>query len=369
MNWDKQLPFTPFHMGAALIVKPGFNRNFSVITFGLAQVAMDIEPGIGMLTGADVLHGPTHTILGALVVAYLVMLIAPVVCNFVLRKWNEEVTHHRLPWLAQPETTSKIAVTLSVFFGTLSHVALDSLMHHDIHPLRPFSQVNPLMGLMTHDGVYQLCAIAGILGAVGWVAMQWFGRPIRDDVVNPSPGPQVIGAKKGIWALWVLEVWPTWAWICLISVGPSIVFGSALFSAFALVLSVLIGVSSASINRLRNSASTSKDSRKLVILLLVPVFMLVYVDKVDEKIPGNAKPILQAIESFRLATAQHPASLDVLTPTHLAEMPNLRFTLEQPLVTYRLTEGKPYLSIPSAWGDALAKYEYNFESKAWKHQS
>jgi hypothetical protein len=57
------MPFTPFHMGAALIVKPGLNRNISVITFGLAQVAMDIEPGIGMLTGADVLHGPTHTLL------------------------------------------------------------------------------------------------------------------------------------------------------------------------------------------------------------------------------------------------------------------------------------------------------------------
>lgn len=65
------MPFTPFHMGAALIVKPGLNRTFSVITFGLAQVAMDIEPGVGMLTGADVLHGPTHTILGALVIAYL----------------------------------------------------------------------------------------------------------------------------------------------------------------------------------------------------------------------------------------------------------------------------------------------------------
>jgi hypothetical protein len=72
-------------MGAALMAKPALNRNISVITFGIAQVAMDIEPGIGMLTGADVLHGPTHTILGALVIAYLVMLIAPVVCNFLLR--------------------------------------------------------------------------------------------------------------------------------------------------------------------------------------------------------------------------------------------------------------------------------------------
>ena len=87
-------------MGAALMAKPGLNRNFSVITFGIAQVAMDIEPGVGMLTGSVVLHGPSHTILGALVIAYLVMLIAPSICSYLLRRWNKEVILHKLPWLA-----------------------------------------------------------------------------------------------------------------------------------------------------------------------------------------------------------------------------------------------------------------------------
>lgn len=151
-------------MGAALIVKPGLNRNFSVITFGIAQVAMDIEPGIGMLTGADVLHGPTHTILGALVIACLVLLIAPSVCNFLQKRWNKEVIHYKLPWLVQCGALPKNAVISGALFGTLSHVALDSLMHHDMHPLLPFSEANPLLGLVSHDGVYQLCAIAGEIG-------------------------------------------------------------------------------------------------------------------------------------------------------------------------------------------------------------
>ena len=166
-------------MGAALIAKPGLNRNISVITFGIAQIAMDIEPGVGMLTGADVLHGPTHTLLGALVIAYLVTLFAPSVCNYLLGKWNKEVTHYGLPWLVQSEATSKTAVTVGAFFGTLSHVVLDGLMHHDIRPLAPFSEANPLMGLVSHDAVYQLCAIAGVAGAIAWVAMQWFGRSTR----------------------------------------------------------------------------------------------------------------------------------------------------------------------------------------------
>lgn len=165
-------------MGAALIAKPGLQRHMSVITFGVAQIAMDIEPGVGMLTGTDVLHGPTHTILGALVIACLVMIVAPGVCHYLLRRWNKEVAHYGLPWLVQP-ATSRAAVAVGALFGTLSHVVLDSLMHHDIHPLAPFSQANPLMGFVSHDGVYQLCAVAAVLGAVAWVAMQWFGRATR----------------------------------------------------------------------------------------------------------------------------------------------------------------------------------------------
>ena len=31
-------------------------------------------------------------------------------------------------------------------------------------------------------------------------------------------------------------------------------------------------------------------------------------------------------------------------------------------VTYRVTDVKPYFSIPSARGDAFAKYEYDFDT-------
>lgn len=58
------MPFTPFHMGAGLALKAVAGRHFSVLTFGIAQVAMDIEPLVGMLRGAAVLHGPTHTYFG-----------------------------------------------------------------------------------------------------------------------------------------------------------------------------------------------------------------------------------------------------------------------------------------------------------------
>ncbi len=182
------MPFTPFHMGAALVVKPVFKRYFSMMAFGIAQVAMDIEPGIRMATGMDVLHGPTHTILGALVIAFLVMLIAIRICNLGLTKWNKEMTFYALPWLAHPGV-SRTAVITGASFGTLSHVFLDSLMHHDMLPLSPFSQANCLMGLISHDGVYQACTIAGLLGVVAWLAIQWAGRML-----------QAKGERRGVYA-------------------------------------------------------------------------------------------------------------------------------------------------------------------------
>lgn len=171
-----RLPFTPFHMGAALVVKPALDHRFSVISFGIAQVAMDLEPGIRMWAHADVLHGPTHTFLGALIMAFVVMLIAPGICNRLLAKWNKEVAYCKQPWLTHAEPVSKFAVANGAFFGTLSHVVLDSLMHHDIRPMSPFSESNPFMGLVTSDGVYQACALAGVFGIAGWLARQGIGR-------------------------------------------------------------------------------------------------------------------------------------------------------------------------------------------------
>ena len=175
------MPFTPFHIGAGLIVKPTTNHNFSLLSFGLAQIAMDIEPMVGILRDADVLHGPSHTLVGALVIAILVAWLSPPLCNAILRRCNREVAHHKLEWLREPDVVSKSAVWAGALFGTISHVVLDSLMHHDIKPLAPFSDVNPLLDLVSHDGVYQLCVVIGLLGGSTWLCRKWRARPATSD--------------------------------------------------------------------------------------------------------------------------------------------------------------------------------------------
>ena len=163
-------------MGAAMIVKPAVRRHFSVLVFGIAQVAMDIEPMIGMIRNWDVLHGPSHTTLGALLIAALVAWLSLPLCNFILSKFNQEVAHHNVAWLQEPYPITRAAAWTGALFGTLSHLVLDSLMHHDIHPLAPFSNANPLADLVSHDGVYQLCVVLGVVGTVAWAVGKWRGK-------------------------------------------------------------------------------------------------------------------------------------------------------------------------------------------------
>lgn len=171
------MPFTPFHMGAGLVAKAGLDKHMSLISFGVAQVAMDIEPGIGMLRGAAELHGWSHTLPGALVIATAVAPVSTLLVRPILGRWNKEVAHYKLSWLCVDERPRWAPCVVGAFVGTLSHIALDGLIHADMHPLAPLVSANPLLGLIAHDSVYSGCAIAALLGTVAWFGRKWATRP------------------------------------------------------------------------------------------------------------------------------------------------------------------------------------------------
>lgn len=173
------MPFTPLHMGPGLAIKAIAGHRFSVLTFGIAQVAMDIEPLVGLLRGADVLHGPTHTYLAALVIAVVVAAVSPPICRPILRRWNRELFFHRLSWLVEPELSTPVPVVVGALAGTISHVMLDSVMHSDISPLAPWSDANALLGLISIGTLHQFCIFAGLFGVVGWLAVAWHKQRAR----------------------------------------------------------------------------------------------------------------------------------------------------------------------------------------------
>lgn len=58
-----------------------------------------------------------------------------------------------------------------------------------------------------------------------------------------------------------------------------------------------------------------------------------------------------------------------LIPKQLEKIPNVRFSLFEPPIIYRISDGIPYLAIPSAMGDMFSQFEYDFEAKVWTQQS
>ena len=153
------MPFTPFHFGPGALVKAGGGRHFSFLIFAGSQVLIDIEPLVRILRGDAVLHGPTHSLLGATAIGLLAALIGRVAGPWMLRTQRMDVAAIGWP-----------VALASGLVGTWSHVGLDAIMHADMNPLWPFVQGNALLGLIPLDLLHWLCVAAGVVGCavLGW---------------------------------------------------------------------------------------------------------------------------------------------------------------------------------------------------------
>jgi membrane-bound metal-dependent hydrolase YbcI (DUF457 family) len=149
------MPFTPFHLGPGAAFKAVGGRHFSFMVFGGSQVLMDIEPLIGIIRGSRILHGYTHTLVGALGIGLVAALIGKPISSCVLRAIR--VPHYPITWLA---------AALGALVGTFSHIVFDAVMHHDMRPWWPFSDTNGLLHLIPIDDLHLACAALGAIGTM-----------------------------------------------------------------------------------------------------------------------------------------------------------------------------------------------------------
>ena len=170
------MPVTPLHMGPGMALKAIAGDRFSLTMFGVAQVAIDIEPLVGMIRGAPELHGWTHTYVGATLIAAAVLVLARPMCIRIVRWWNAELRRNGLDWLATQDRIGWDAAAAGAFVGTWSHVALDSIMHLDMQPLRPFDGGNRLLLATDVGTLYLACFVAGLAGLATWTARAWIVR-------------------------------------------------------------------------------------------------------------------------------------------------------------------------------------------------
>jgi hypothetical protein len=149
------MPFTPFHLGPGALFKAIGGRRFSFMIFGGSQVLMDIEPLVRMIRGDSVVHGPSHTLLGALVIGVVSGIAGRPITKMALRLGRVDAS--MLTW--------NVAF-LSAFIGTYSHIALDAVMHPDMNPLWPISAGNRMLGLISVGWLHVLCVSSALAAFV-----------------------------------------------------------------------------------------------------------------------------------------------------------------------------------------------------------
>ncbi len=160
------MPFTPFHMGPALLLKAAAPRHFSVLVFGSSQVCIDLERLIRIVRGDQILHGFTHTLAGALVVGAGAALVARQMASRVLAQVRRENSDAWVAALLGGDISWPVAFA-SAWIGTGSHLLRDGIMHADMHPLCAAHWREP------PSGAGRARAVAPVLhrvGRSGWAA-------------------------------------------------------------------------------------------------------------------------------------------------------------------------------------------------------
>lgn len=154
-------------MGPGLLVKALLQGSFSLMVFGWAQIIMDIQPLIVLLTGEGNLHGFSHTYIGATLIGLGSALTGKYAAEFGLRLIGQ----------ARYLPVSWPVAIISAFIGSFSHVLLDSVMHPDVEPFSPFTLNNPYLGYLSIEALHKFCLYSGLLGTGLYFAIShWLSR-------------------------------------------------------------------------------------------------------------------------------------------------------------------------------------------------
>lgn len=151
------MPFTPYHIGPALLVGFIVFPLLDLPTFVIANVIVDLEPLLVLLLDLPrPLHGPFHSFtLGALAAAVLSLVMSGLgdLGNFILKPFRLR------------QTSSFGRVLASSLLGVWLHVALDAFIYPEVRLLYPLVG-NPLLGLASPAAVHGFCSAAFPLALV-----------------------------------------------------------------------------------------------------------------------------------------------------------------------------------------------------------
>ncbi len=187
------MPFTAYHLGAGALAKSIAPRHVSFTAFAVSNVLIDVEPLVRMLGILDdtILHGPTHTFPGAVVIAALTL---P-----AIRLWDRTAAALHLTGLRPPAIPTWMILT-SALIGTVSHVLLDSRMHADMAAVRAIVG-DPTARDLPPAAVEWLCvefawyALLIYVARVTWRGGRWLWRRVTSGKSPPPAGSAQSGVR------------------------------------------------------------------------------------------------------------------------------------------------------------------------------
>jgi membrane-bound metal-dependent hydrolase YbcI (DUF457 family) len=168
------MPFTPFHLGPALLLGIPLRKYIHVPTFILANVILDIEPLLVMLLGLHYpLHGYLHTFIAAIGVG--------IAFGFVMFLLERPMGQLYKKLLLEPKASfKKSQFIVAGVLGAMLHVLFDAALYWEIKPFYPLT-ANPLYGWASALEIYLLSFWMGILGLTFYLLLTiWHIRKRRN---------------------------------------------------------------------------------------------------------------------------------------------------------------------------------------------
>jgi len=176
------MPFTPYHLGPALLIALVLYPFIDIPTFLIANIILDLEPLSIMIIGAPLaLHGRFHSLTLGTVVGLLLSLIVT-----VYRKYGKPIDiDTRLDYSSSIKQT--VITSLS---GVWLHVLIDSFLYPDLNLFYPF-QWNPLLGLFNLPTIQRMCLLSFPLAIMVYllrVTIIWLRekKPINKKILDET---------------------------------------------------------------------------------------------------------------------------------------------------------------------------------------
>jgi len=162
-----KMPFTPFHLGPAILIGLLFFPLIDIIIICIASVIVDIEPAYYLFfTQRGPYHGLLHTYLAATIISFLLTLIM-----YPLRNKYPKL----LGFFGLKQETNHKRMLISALIGTYSHIFLDSFLYPEMHPFYPI-RGNVMLYALSPITVYGICILSFLLAGIIYVIRIIWGK-------------------------------------------------------------------------------------------------------------------------------------------------------------------------------------------------